>query len=117
MGILNWIYGGVIIFLALDAWFLHFLPSQFSPVAVGIMGVLILFTSMGQFPTASQNIRRFVFGIALVLLGGGSLLSIWYENFPLFTTFSLPGQLILILIGIIYFFGGTRRGAMNLSTV
>ena len=115
------IYGLIIIFLAIDAWFLGLLPGQFLPVAVIIMGALVLFTPIGgggpfNQPTFSQKIIRFVFGIALVVLGLASLFPLGYENLPFYTVDALSAQLILLLIGVIYLLSGTRTGNIQIRS-
>ncbi len=125
MGLINWTYGSVIIFLALDAWFLHILPDQLSPVAVVIMGVLVFLTPLrGQFGQPAhwtQKVRQYLFGAVIVVIGVSSLFpSLWiigYENLPLFTTYSLFGQLILLAIGALYFFATSPRARMPLRGI
>ncbi len=110
--VVNWIYGTLLILIALDAMFIGYLSQDlFLPVAVIIMGALILFTPMYG-GSIGQVLRRWVFGIVVVLMGIASFFQGDILRFDLsyLTVSSLSGQAILILIGIIYFFGGTREG-------
>lgn len=122
--IMNWIYGVALILIAFDAMWFGIIPVEFLPVGAIIIGVLILFTPIGSGfgrPTLAATIRRVVFGIVVALMG---LLSynIWgldflAEWFPYFTINSTIGQIILILIGVIYLFAGTRAGNYQIGSV
>ncbi len=113
----NLTYGLIIIFLALDAWLFHVIPSQFLPVGVIIMGVLVLLTPLGgggyTQPTFAQRIIRFVFGIAMVVMGALSIYNLGGFG-DIYNTYSLSGQVILILIGAIYIMSGTRTAGMQI---
>lgn len=132
--LVNWIYGGVIIYLSLDALWLHIIPNTFLSILVALMGALILFTPIDN-PHGALNInnprprfqfiRRWVFGIFFVLIGLLSI-EIFYNLLPypfgafLFniTLNSSSGPLLMLVIGVIYFlasFARTRR--MQISTI
>ena len=112
--VMNWIYGLALIYLALDGLYLRMLPGESLPVAVIIIGALILFTPIGSpraRPTLSAKIRRFVFGAAVVLMGVASTGVLGKFNiFGNLTIDSFYGQLILLIFGVIYLFAGTKRG-------
>lgn len=112
--VMNWIYGLALIYLALDGFILKVLPENYLPVAVIIVGALILFTPIGSLrarPTISAKIRRFVFGAAVVLMGVASTGILGEFNIlGSLTINSFYGQLILLIIGVIYLFAGTKRG-------
>lgn len=117
--LINWIYGLVLIYLALDALFIHAFPQEFRPIAVIIMGALILFTKLGASgPLTRESIGRktirFVFGAALVLMGLVTLFPVGYNNFPNFTVDTFTGQLIIAAIGAIYILASSRRGQMEI---
>jgi len=126
MGAFKWIYGGLAIFFALDAMLFGILPGQVLQIGTVILGILILFTPMGGVrtkPTFAQQIRRFFFGAFIVIIGlipfiqnySGSFVygtligrSVEWLHWASIEIFS--GQIILLLIGVIYFFAGTKRG-------
>ncbi|MEK6840495.1 MAG: hypothetical protein AABX79_00905 [Nanoarchaeota archaeon] len=122
MGVMKYIYGISAILLALDAMFLEILPSLLLQVLVVVLGVLILLTPMGGQrvrPTTSQQVRRFVFGAFIALIGavpliqnytGSFIIGGWIEVLHWASIEVWSGQLILILIGVIYFFAGTKTG-------
>jgi len=119
------IYGIAAILLALDAMFSHIL-GQLLPVLVVALGVLILLTPMGGGPmgyqTTSQKIRRYVFGIFIGIIGLVPIIQNYTGSFyipvvsgsieilPWASVEVWTGQVILILIGVIYFFAGTKAG-------
>ena len=122
MGAIKWLYGGLAILLALNAMFFEILTGLYLQIAVIILGVLILATSMGGprvRPTTAQQIRRFVFGGFIVLIGavpliqtytGSFVIAGWIEVLHWVSIEVFSGQIILLLIGIIYFFAGTKTG-------
>ncbi len=122
MGAIKWLYGGAAIFLALNAMFLEILTGLSLQIAVIILGGLILFTRMGGprvRPTTAQQIRRFVFGVFIVTIGaipliqtytGPFIVGGWIEVLHWVSIETFSGQIILLLIGVIYFFAGTRTG-------
>jgi len=122
MGAIQYIYGGLAILFALDALLFGILPKQFLQIGVIILGALILFTPMGGLrtkPTLAQQIRRFVFGIFIVIIGavpfiqnysGSFVIGGWIEVLHWASIEVWLGQLILLLIGVIYFFAGTKTG-------
>ena len=124
---MNWLYGGVAILLALDGLIFGIL-GQLLPILVIALGVLILFTPMAGRrvkPTTSQQIRRFVFGIFVIIIGavpliqnytGSFVIGGWIEVLHWASIEIWSGQIILILIGVIYFFGGTKAGETRLYT-
>lgn len=116
------IYGVLVVFIALDIMFFHFIPSGFLDVIVMALGILILLIPTRReispygYPTRIkfQWLRKWIFGAALVILGLSSDRFIvgFGDKLGFFTLNSLVGQLILLLIGIIYLlaaFGRTRR--------
>ena len=122
MGAMKYLYGIAAILLGLDAWLFEILPSLFLQALVVALGVVILLTPMGgQYtkPSWSQQVRRFVFGAFIVLIGlvpliqtytGPFIISGWIEVLHWASIETLSGQLLLIFIGVIYFFAGTKRG-------
>lgn len=111
MGLINKVYGLVLLFLAVDAFLLGIVPEQFLPVAVIMMGVIVFLTPLRDLSGQSRwthSVRQYGFGLALVALGVSSLvpslLIIGYEVTPFFTTYSLSGQLIIAAIGFLYLF-------------
>mgnify|MGYP001575396686 CR=1 FL=1 len=122
MGSIKWVYGIALVYFALEGFTsdINILSDLFLPWAVIIVGVLISFTPMTKSiygteinPSILQKIRRWGFGIVIVLIGIISL------NIPIpgldfygqyLTIYSLYGQAILALIGVIYLFAGTKAG-------
>jgi hypothetical protein len=115
------IYGAILIWLAIEAFFDGgAIPNEFLPFAVLIMGFVILFTPISRaglpLGFAPQRrgvdmVRRWLFGIALVLMGLGS-----FENVINFAPFlqnlavgSTSGALILGLIAVVYFLSSFAR--------
>ena len=113
--VMNWIYGIVLILVALDAMFIGLLPVDMLPIIVIILGALILFT-----PLNAKLVwkRRRDFGAALIIIGvksSGWLVGlVWLEGA---TVETWGGQAILIVIGLIYLFAGTRVGEYKIGTV
>ena len=122
MSAIKYIYGIAAILLALDAMTYNILGQLLLEVFVVILGVLILLTPMGgQYtkPTLSQQARRFIFGVFIVIIGLVPLIQTWSGPFVIARFVEIlhwasieiwSGQLILLLIGVIYFFAGTKRG-------
>lgn len=127
--ITNFVYGALIAFVALDAMFLHILPESLTPFAVILLGVLVLLTPIasikrlqGQYvlsPRAPfQLIRRWIFGLFLVFMGIVSFVGSLESSFPYVAVSSASGQLILLGIGVIYFFAAfARMRNVEMSTI
>lgn len=115
--VVNWIYGLVVIFLALDALKFEILPSEFLPVAVIIMGALIAWTPLGDTKWPNRpgvtNAIRYILGPALIVMGIFSYLN--WSIADLYNIHTLAGQWILIGIGVIYLFSGTQRSQMPIQ--
>ncbi|MEK6897258.1 MAG: hypothetical protein AABW93_01870 [Nanoarchaeota archaeon] len=122
--ITTFLYGALIVFAALDAMFLGFVPSNVLPIAVIILGVLVLFTPIvtrgirGSIGAPFQWLRRWIFGAVMIIIGAASsgfIGSGFLERFNILGSFTLDtfvGQIVLLLIGIIYFlatFARTRQ--------
>lgn len=116
--VVNWVYGLVLIFLALDAWKLGFLPFEFLPVAVLIMGALIMITKLGDTSYPNKpvvtTVIRFVLGAALIIMGIFSYVDILGLS-GIYNVYTLAGQAIIVGIAIIYLFSGTPRSQMNIQ--
>ena len=119
--LVNLIYGGILIFLALDAMIFNLIPGTFLSILVVIMGVLILFTPLASRRASGlyrnvpapkyQWLRRWVFGAYLVLSGIMSVVGL-YSDFPFMANtsiYTIGGQLILIGIGLIYFLTSFKK--------
>ena len=114
-------YGALIVFVALDAMILGYVPSNVLPIAVIILGVLVLFTPIvtrgiqGTVGAPFQWLRRWIFGVAIIILGTASSEFIGagflgrFDILGSFTLDTLVGQLVLLLIGIIYFLAAFAR--------
>lgn len=124
----TFIYGLVIAFVALDAMIFGIIPAALLPFVLMVLGVMIFltpivsmpayngpggrFVSSGKIGPRYQWLRRYVFGIYIVAVGVLSLLGFAGQYVQEITIYTLPGQLILLLIGVIYFlatFGKTRN--------
>jgi len=129
--VINWIYGLLLIYVALDAMFFGILPADMLPIIVVILGVLIFFTPIHKAPSVRgprgfiassprgpfQWIRRWIFGAAVVILGLAS--SQWIGALNILsgaTIYTWAGQGILILIGLVYLFSGTKTGAYQIGS-
>ena len=113
-------YGALIVFVALDAMILGYVPSNVLPIAVMILGVLVLFTPIvtrgiqGKIGAPFQWLRRWIFGAAIIIIGAASseFLSGFLGRFGLLESFTLDafvGQIVLLLIGAIYFLAAFAR--------
>ena len=115
-------YGALIVFAALDAMLFGIMPSNILPIAVIILGAMVLFTPitlMGPGRTKIgapfQWIRQWVFGAVMVIMGIVStgfvplLSGSDYTALGYLTLDTLWGQLILLIIGVIYFFAAFKR--------
>ena len=122
MCVFKYFYGLAAILFALDGMWFGILGEILLPLFVLILGVLIMFTPMGgQYtkPTLSQQVRRWFFGAFIVIIGlvpliqnytGPFIVSGWIELLHWVSIEVFSGQLILLLIGVIYFFAGTKVG-------
>ena len=131
---MNFVYGGLLVAIVVLAW-IGIFPLPFLPVVVIALGALIFITPIDSTPAVQgaggryvsttprpffQKVRQYFFGAYLILAGLASYVDI-YTTFPWATNtsvYSLPGQIILLLIGAIYFlsaFGKTR--AINISSI
>lgn len=116
-------YGALIVFVALDAMLFGFVPSNVLPIAVIIIGVLVLFTPIHTWGPGGTKIgapfqwlRRWVFGAAMIIIGAASsgLLGNFLDVggisvFGYLTLDSFMGQLVLLIIGAIYFLASFAR--------
>ena len=124
--IINWIYGLAIIYVALDAMFIPFLPESLLPFIVILLGLLVFITSLepstvmpisgAAYPLVRprlQFFRRRVFGVYMILSGLASVfytyLSLPVEIAYYTSIYNFSGQVILLLIGVIYSLAGEGR--------
>jgi len=127
--LVNWIYGGVLIFLAVDALWIPIIPrGTFLAFLVLAMGVVVMMTPLGPGPgyggvgyvPASrprlQFLRRWFFGAFLVLMGLISIPIIFgIIPYPIgaflynISLNSFTGPLLMALIGLIYMLAGSER--------
>ena len=120
----TFIYGTLIVLVALDAMIFGFVPSIALPLAVIVLGALVLFTpilrpgpggSILLKRTLSNWLRRWVFGAVMVLMGiasTGIVPSLSGSNYTALGYLTLDtfiGQLILLIIGAIYFLAAFAR--------
>ena len=118
----TFIYGILIVLAALDAMIFGFVPSIALPLAVIVLGALVLFTPIlspgpgGTIIRTSSNwLRRWVFGAVMVLMGiasTGIVPSLSGSNYTALGYLTLDtfiGQLILLIIGAIYFLAAFAR--------
>ena len=112
----NFIYGGLMIFVALEAMipFIQIFPGYYIQFVVLALGVLVFLTPMNTIRRVFTKILglyiiisslMFIFTIQLHSIGiflDASFLSNTFMN-------SFSGQLILLLIGVIYLLGGFAR--------
>ena len=130
----NFVYGGIIIAIAVIGLFFERLdfisgviPSWSFPIIVILMGVMVLITPIDPTPYGVaaprrffQIVRRWIFGLYMVLVGIMS----WVDEYTFFpylantSVYSLFGQIILLAIGAIYILAAfdTTRG-MNISSI
>ena len=119
---INILYGAILVYISVEAlnW-LNFIPKEFLPYEVLLMGVIVLFTPIGIAPAGYpeyttrpkvfDNLRRYFFGAVLVLIGLASSLGAVGDWAPLLTLGSTSGSLILSAVAVIYFltaFSSTR---------
>lgn len=127
--VVNWVYGLLIIYVALDALFIQILPEALLPFIVILLGLLVFFTPLdsprygiyasGTPRSGFQWLRTYVFGVYMVLSGLLSftgLLNVPYGAYA--STYTFSGQLILLLIGTIYLLSNfTRTRNIQLSSI
>jgi hypothetical protein len=132
MRLINWIYGIAIILVALDAMLFGLIPSNLLGFIVALLGVLVVTTKLSSgraylhqgIPVMPlgvprprfQWLRRWFFGIFMIVSGVLSIVGIATEFLELqaITIYSLSGQLILIGIGLIYLFAGTKHAGRKM---
>lgn len=116
--IITFIYGLVLAIAVLASWF-GFLPDLFLPFLVIAMGVLIFFTPLVSPPMLGRGfarprfqwLRRYLFGVYLVLAGLMSYVDV-YTNFPYLartSIYTFSGQCIILGIALIYFLAAFER--------
>ena len=118
---INFVYGGVLVYLALDVLFLHLIPEGFAQYLLIAMGVLILLTPAGVagIPTPLiQQLRKWGFGIFVLAMGVLSAFGQLGQYIPQITMYSTTGPWILLAIGGIYFLSAFQKYAgMRMATV
>jgi len=116
--VINFIYGGILLFLAIDISFTKFIPIDLAPFAVAGMGIVILLTPIGSpvgsfAPRSPFNwARRWIFGFALVLIGLSDFIPGNFTFLNSISTNSIAGIFALVIFGAIYLvsaFGRTRN--------
>jgi hypothetical protein len=127
----TFLYGALLVLAALDAMIFGFVPPVALPLIVVILGVLVFFTPILRTGLGATGIgspfnliRRWVFGAVLVILGLassdllGSFLDFGGFNiFGYLTLDDFMGQLVLLLIGVIYFLAAfARTRQINVSS-
>ena len=113
------IYGLILFYLALEALWLDYLPNEFLPYAVILMGFAVMATPItSRSPVAVGGpvsyavnpivilFRRWIFGALLILMGLVTTIP-WFQDkigfFSYITTESILGSIIIASIAIIYF--------------
>jgi hypothetical protein len=127
--VVSWVYTLILVALASEivGW-TSFLPDEFLPYLVLLMGVVIMGTNIsgsrvsvnGQmgvhtFPSWVVFVRRWLFGFVLVLMGLASAIPSIQNTFiasSLITTDSRSGALILCGIALIYLLSNFTRPRM-----
>ena len=124
------IYGALLVLAALDAMIFGFVPPTALPLLVIVLGVLVFFTPiLGRGPGGTAIsplfnwLRRWIFGAVIIIMGitsigfvpflsGANYTALGYLSLDIFL-----GQLILLIIGIIYFLAAfARTRQINVSS-
>ena len=115
--IINFVYGTILLLIAIEALWTDYIPNEFLPYAVLLMGVVILFTPITRRGLRGRGwaphprpffdyLRRYVFGLALILMGVASAVP-WLQETFIASSFidvsTRSGSLILAAIAAIYF--------------
>ena len=107
------IFGILLVLVAIDTMITHIIPLTFLPFAVIVLGVLVLMTPLVSpnlvqgrevlSPRAPfQFIRRWIFGLVIVVMGLVPLISALETQLPYLSVDSTLGDFILLGIGAVY---------------
>ena len=118
--LITFIYGLLIVLVPISAWLGFF--SEFLPYILILLGAVVFFTPIisharGVPPLAPNRqrvglvnfIRRRIFGLYLFFVGIISATGIFEEWTANISVYSTSGQLILLVIGLIYFVASFSR--------
>ena len=112
------IYGALIVLVAIDAMLFGFIPGDFIGIVVIALGILVLFTPLLPYGARApfQWFRRWFFGAVMIILGfremGVSFGFEFIEKINVLGALTLDtfvGKLILLIIGAIYFLAAFAR--------
>ncbi len=127
---INWVYGIILLYIAAEAlnW-LNFVPKEFLPYAVLLMGVVIMATRIAPTNIPGYRVhtlaspviffRRWVFGAVLFIMGLATLVP-WFQDTwiasSLLVVGTRSGSLILAAVAVIYFLSTFAQARMQQVT-